>query len=141
LTAGDLARAAADGEDGIRLSEDLHPTYVPSEAAARHVAARALLERGDHEGAARVVDVPDAEARWGASPLHGWYLDARGRVALAAGRQAEAREALRGGGARGRAAGGPGAYCDWRGGAAAASHGVGDEAGAMARVAEAHELA
>src|SRR5690606_19832676 len=109
-------------------------------APARYVLARALLERGDLEGASVAVDVPGAEQRWGGSPLFGWFCDALGRVSLAHGDPAAALAAFRAAGERFAVAGGSGAFCDWRSGAALAALALGEHEEALRLAAEEERL-
>lgn len=126
LMLGRLADAAGDGTDGIRLAEDTSAASLATSAASRYALAVASLERDRQDEALAAVSHPRAEQRWGDSPLYGWYLTGRGAVDLARGRHDQALAAFTRAGERFMSAGGPGAFCDWRGGAALAARGTGD---------------
>ena len=127
LWSGRTAEAITDAGDAIRLADEIPGASRQTLAAARHVLAVALLERGDLEGAQAALDVPDGDTLWAGSPLHGWYLDAVARVELARGQPAVALDAFKRAGEAYAIAGGPGAYCDWRAAAALAAKAVGDD--------------
>ena len=126
LGLGRLADAAGDGTDGIRLAEDTSAASLATSAASRYALAIASLERDRPDEALDAVSHPRAEQRWGRSPLYGWYLTGRGAVDLARGRHEPALQAFTRAGERFMSAGGPGAFCDWRGGAALAARRIGD---------------
>lgn len=140
LTQGQLANAAAEATESVRVAVEMPSASTQAVAPARYVLARALLERGDLEGASVAVDVPGAEQRWGASPLFGWFCDALGRVSLAHGDPAAALAAFRAAGERFAAAGGSGAFCDWRSGAALAALALGEHEEALRLAAEEERL-
>lgn len=141
LGRGALSDAVSDASDALRVADDAPAASRQTLAAVRHVLARASLARGEPDDAARALDVPDAAAQWGDTPLHGWYLDAVGRLELARGRPEAALGAFRAAGERFCGAGGPGAYCDWRTGAARAARALGAIDEAADHAAEADRLA
>jgi len=127
LWSGRIAEAITDAGDAIRLAAEVPGASRQTLAAARHVLAVASLERGDLDDARAAVDVPDGDEPWAGSPLHGWYLDAVARVALAEGEPAAALDTFERAGEAYALAGGPGAYSDWRAVAAVAARAVGDD--------------
>ena len=141
LGLGRLADAAADATDGVRLAEQTSAASLATSAASRYVLAVASLARDDADAALSAVSHPRAAARWGASPLYGWYLAGRGWVDLARGRHEQALEQFCHAGERFMSAGGPGAFCDWRSGAVLAARATGQRDAAAARAEEALALA
>ena len=141
LEGGDLGPAAADAAEAIGLVADLPTVSGQVDAAARGVLARASLLRGDPAAAEDAVAVDDAEQRWGRSVLHGWYLDAVGRVELHRGRARAALDAFLAAGDTFQRSHGPGAFCPWRSGAAMAAEALGDRDRAMALADEELTLA
>ena len=87
---GQLSEAVADATaacDAERFGWEL---YQPS---ARATLAEALLDRGELEAAAKALDVPDAEQRWGAGTTYFYFLASQ--------RAARSRRRPRAGRARG----------------------------------------
>ncbi len=126
LMLGRLTDAAGDGTDGIRLAEDTSAAFLATSAVSRYALAVASLERDRPDEALDAVSHPRADQHWGGSPLYGWFLTGQGAVDLARGRHEQALAAFTRAGERFMSAGGPGAFCDWRGGAALAARGMGD---------------
>ena len=98
------------------------------------------LERGDLAAAEQALNI-DAEALWGAGLMRGWYFDAQGRLALARGDGAAAYDAFTKAGQRFTAAGGDGAWCEWRGGLALSARALGDHAAARRWAGQAVQVA
>lgn len=129
LAAGDLGAARADATTAIRLSAEWSAPNAIARGPAEHALVSAVLETDDPSDAtfdalhrATCGDAPDGRP---VSPIDGWHLHARGRLALAEGRPADALDLLLQAGDRFRSAGGPGAYCEWRVWAAAAAQALG----------------
>lgn len=136
---GELDQAELDASDVLALA-GTHPAARTHVVAACHALALTHLERNDVESAERSLDV-DAERLWSDGWLLGWYLDAKGRVELARGRPEAALDAFERAGNRFTAAGGDGAWVDWRCGAAQAAHALGDQATARRWATDARRLA
>jgi DNA-binding CsgD family transcriptional regulator len=133
--AGALRPAAIDAEATLVLLEKYPTASALAGAPARYVLARVALDRGDARSAEAAVDVTDHWARWGDTPMHGWFLDALGRVRLSAGDHVAAIAAFRDAGRAFTLVGGSGTLTRWRDGLAAAlgTSGQLDEAADVAR--------
>jgi DNA-binding CsgD family transcriptional regulator len=121
---GRLSEAVADATaacDAARFGWEL---YQPS---ARAVLAEALLDRGEDAAAARALDVPDAEQRWGAGSTYFYFLATAARLAFVQGRAQDALDGFRrcDGIARAWGARNPALY-PWRSGAALAALRLGE---------------
>lgn len=122
--AGRLSEAVADATaacDADRFGWEL---YQPS---ARAVLAEALLDRGESDAAAKALDVPDAEQRWGAGSPYFFFLASRARLAFVLGRAQDALDGFRACDRIARAWGArnPAIY-PWRSGAALAALRLGE---------------
>jgi len=122
--AGRLSEAVADATAACEAARFGWELYQPS---ARAVLAEALLDRGDAAAAARALDVPDAEQRWGAGSTYFYFLAARARLAFALGRAQDALDGFRACDEMARAWGARNpAIHPWRSGAALAALRVGE---------------
>jgi DNA-binding CsgD family transcriptional regulator len=130
---GRLPEAIADAESVL---DTARYGWEPALPAAQAVMALCLLEQGDRHAAAAALDLPGGEERWRTTFTWNDYLDARGRVRMAAG---DPRAALDDFMAAGRGLEAVGAshasIVPWRSGAALASAAIGDLEGAR-RLAE-----
>jgi len=121
---GRLPDAIADAESVVDAARY---GWEPALPAAQAVMALSHLDRGDPAAAAASLDLPGGEERWNAQFTFNDYLDARGRVRMAAG---DAQAALTDFKTAGNALNGIGAshasVVAWRSGAALAAAAVGD---------------
>ena len=132
--AGRLSEAVADATaacDADRFGWEL---YQPS---ARAVLAEARLDRGETDAAAKALDVPDAEQRWGAGSTYFYFVAGRARLAFALGRTQDALDGFRACDRIARAWGArnPAIY-PWRSGAALAALRLGERDEARRLAAE-----
>jgi DNA-binding CsgD family transcriptional regulator len=118
--AGALRPAGLDAEATLTLLGEYPTASALAGAPARYVLARVALDRGDRAAAEAAVDVADHWAAWGDTPMHGWFLDALGRVRLSTGDSAAAIAAFRDAGRAFTLVGGSGTLTRWRDGLAAA---------------------
>ena len=136
--AGRLAEATADAEAAM---QGVRQGIVGFEPAIRGQLARCLLDRGDLDGAAQLLELEDLE-RWGAFAPFSFLHEARGLLALAVGRAEEARDAFMAAGALLERIGAHNpAVCAWRSGAALAEHGLGNAEAAQRLVSDELERA
>lgn len=135
---GQLSAAAADAQAAVAAWSGEFTMYLP---VAAYWLAVSLIELDDVEGAARAVDLPDAEQRWGGTNMYGPLIAGRGTVAMARGRHAEAAELFRRAGESVAPAVQNPAILHWLSSLSAALLATGDAAGAAAAAAEELDLA
>ncbi len=136
---GDLSGAAADAQAAVDAWSGEYSMYLP---VAAYWLALSLLALGQVEEAARALDFPDAEERWGQTNLYGPLLAAQAAVDMARGDPSEAvRKAERCGQSVLASSVVNPAVIPWRSYLSAARLALGDRAGAQEAAAEELELA
>ena len=141
LLLGNLVSAVADARVALDLIAS-HPSASGlAEAPTRYVIALAALELDDASSAERAVSIVDHRARWGGTPMHGWYLDAAARVHAHAHRHHDAIRVWTEAGREFTLVGGSGIVCEWRDGLARSLSVVGDQDEAESVASEQMSLA
>jgi DNA-binding CsgD family transcriptional regulator/tetratricopeptide (TPR) repeat protein len=135
---GELGLAAAHGVSAVSWARDWGDSPVALRVLSIGLSwlVEVLLEQGDAAGAQELVDSVEAVHDLASRPELAWGLQARGLLAMAAGRPAEALEDFTVVAATARAVGYEDRTTPWRLHTARAMAATGDDAGALALTAE-----